>query len=272
MSFRYYIGSTLQQTLKPILYFQAKQIRATLPKLPAAEGASGMAIKGAGRRIRLLTIGESTIAGVGVNTHEEGFTGSLARGIGEGLDVDVEWKVYAKSGSTAEDVANNLIPQIEEIDADLIVVGVGGNDTFRMNRRSRWQRSIRDIVTRLRSRFPSSPIVFTNMPPVREFPAFPGLVKFALGNHADFLGDALEKMVTAMENVFFYSRKLNLEDWIHRLGVDADPSDFFSDGVHPSKLTYQVWGKDMSGFIADQRQIVDAISPVNIPQITPDSH
>jgi hypothetical protein len=43
--------------------------------------------------LNLITIGESKIAGVGVKTHEEGFTGSLAMELSVLLGCDVRWKV-----------------------------------------------------------------------------------------------------------------------------------------------------------------------------------
>ncbi|MDB9836326.1 hypothetical protein OAC51_05430 [Flavobacteriaceae bacterium] len=41
----------------------------------------------------MLTIGESTIAGVGVKIHQEGLTGVLANELATGLNIKVDWKV-----------------------------------------------------------------------------------------------------------------------------------------------------------------------------------
>ncbi|MEQ8703403.1 MAG: hypothetical protein RIC19_05770 [Phaeodactylibacter sp.] len=58
------------------------------------------------------------------------------------------------------------VPQIAETDIDLIVIGLGGNDAFRLNPPWRWRRNIRELITALRQRFSETPVVFTNMPPI----------------------------------------------------------------------------------------------------------
>lgn len=220
-----------------------------MPKLPEAEGIAGCcATSPEAPPFQLITIGESTIAGVGVRTHEEGFTGALARAIAEGKGVNVQWKVYAKSGYTAKKVRTSLVPAITERSADLIVIGLGANDAFTLQSPAKWQRDISALIAALQSRFADTPILFANMPPIKGFPAFPPLIKFVVGNLVEILGDALSETVAPLDQVDYYSRKISLSDWAERLGIVADTTDFFSDGVHPSKLTYQTWGKDLAAY------------------------
>ncbi|MEM9675768.1 MAG: SGNH/GDSL hydrolase family protein, partial [Bacteroidota bacterium] len=87
------------------------------------------------------------------------------------------------------------------------------------------------------------------------FPAFTPLIKFVIGNLVEILGEELKEVVTKSPNTFYYSRKITLEDWIQRLGVEAEPADFFSDGVHPSRLTYQVWAKDLANYMLENPEI-----------------
>ncbi len=235
--------------LLPLMAAQGKRIRASVPKLPPASGPEGIVEKGSGLPIRVIALGESTIAGIGVETHEEGFSGTLARALADQLGKPVAWKVYARSGYTAKRVTEKLIPQIAETDIDLIVIGLGGNDAFHLNSPWRWRRSIRDLIAALRERFPETPVVFTNMPPIKNFPAFTPLIKRVVGSHVELLGRSLDHVTEPMPNVFYYARVITLEDWRDRLGVSAPPADFFSDGVHPSALTYQVWARDVARYV-----------------------
>ncbi|MBV6644814.1 MAG: hypothetical protein KI790_05170 [Cyclobacteriaceae bacterium] len=142
VNLKYLVGSALSLPLLPIMYYQGKKIRAGVPSLPEASGPTGIchcAGKRSGRDISLLTIGESTIAGVGVTTHEVGFTGTLATELSNALTTDVRWRVYARSGYTAKKVREKIVPQIVEDTADLIVIGLGANDAFKLNRPSRWR-------------------------------------------------------------------------------------------------------------------------------------
>jgi lysophospholipase L1-like esterase len=254
-NFKYFFGAVLAIPILPLLYFQGKKIKATVPRLPEAQGTDGLAYTGAVRTIRMITIGESTIAGVGVETHELGFTGTLANQLATKLKVNVNWKVYAKSGYTVKKVTERLILTITDTNLDLIVIGLGGNDAFALNSPSRWGKDIEELIAALKKKFPDVPIAFTNMPPIKEFPAFTSTIKFVLGNLVELLGEKLEKVVAKQKNVYYQSQKITLKDWITRMNIGSSEKDFFSDGVHPSQLTYQTWAKDFAMFIMENKMI-----------------
>lgn len=61
--------------------------------------------------------------------------------------------------------------------------------------------------------------------------------------------------VSKHPGVYFNAETLRLSSWLPKLpeeiasrNVDA----FFSDGMHPSQMTYQIWGKEMARFAHDQ--------------------
>jgi len=252
---RYGLGALVSIPLLPIIYFQGKAVRKSVPVLPEAKGTEGFVSRDAEKTIRILTIGESTIAGVGVESHEEGFTGLLAKKLSELMQVNVGWRVYARSGYTAAKVKAKILNKIEEREADLLVIGLGGNDAFTLNRPSKWAQSIVELIAELQKKFPGTPIAFTNMPPIKEFPAFTRLIKFTIGNLVEIHGNVLSDVVKGFKNVFYNDEILLLEDWIKKLGGGYTSGDFFSDGVHPSKLTYQAWGKDFAEFIVREKVI-----------------
>ncbi len=259
MNIKYILGAILTFPLLPLMYFQGKKIKASVPRLPEAKGTNGLCSISSEKTLRMLTIGESTIAGVGVNTHEEGFTGALANELATKLKTDVDWKVYAKSGYTAKRVSEKIIDLIKEKSIDLIVIGLGGNDAFELNTPKKWAKDVQKLIKTIRLKFKETPIVFINMPPIKEFPAFTSLIKFSIGNLVNILGKELEKIVKDYENVYYYSREIISADIIKRFELKIKPTDLFSDGVHPSKTTYQVWAKDVSNFITQSKEIKNAL-------------
>ncbi len=251
MNLRYTLGSIIAFPLLPLMYVQGKRIKASVPSLPEATGTAGNVRSNGYKKLRVITIGESTIAGVGVETHQEGFSGTLAQALSESLDASVDWRVYARSGYTVKKVTQKILPKIKEDEIDLIVIGMGGNDAFELNSPSGWKKDIQELIASLHSRFGDVPIIFTNMPPIKDFRAFTPLIKFVIGNLVELFGKELQDICDTNDNVYFSSELITVSNWVKRLNNKYTHADFFSDGVHPSKLTYQTWAKEMAGFIAE---------------------
>jgi lysophospholipase L1-like esterase len=250
MNFKYYLGAIISLPLLPLLYFQGKNIRKKVPKLPEAKEPKGFVNGNFDKTLKLLSIGESTIAGVGVDYHKNGFTGALANTLSRELENNINWRVYARSGYTVKQLCKKIVPKIEESSTDIIVIGMGGNDAFTLNSPKKWVNDITNLINLLQSKFPDTPIFFTNMPPIKEFPAFTKTIKFVIGNLVEILGNQLNNVVNNNENVYYYNEIVTLKNWSKRHALPNNNSKiYFSDGVHPSKLTYHVWGEEMAGFI-----------------------
>lgn len=262
MNIKYFFGAVITIPLLPVMYYQSKQIMNNVPTLPEAKGAEGechLITRTNNNKLKIISIGESTIAGVGVETHSEGFTGTFANEISRLFVSNVTWKVYARNGYTAKRVVHKLIPEITEKEADLIIIGLGANDAFTLNRPSKWKNEISTLIESLKSKFPKAILIFLNMPPIKEFPAFTPLIKFTIGNLVAILGEELEKLVNNYENVFYFGEQITLKTWINKFGLNKGIADFFSDGVHPSKLTYQIWAKDIAMKVSQNTEIKEAL-------------
>ncbi|SEP57412.1 SGNH/GDSL hydrolase family protein [Neolewinella agarilytica] len=247
MYIRYLLGLMAAIPTLPIMYWHGQKILASVPKLPDATGPQG--VTGEGKPFRLLAIGESTFAGVGVETQEEGFTAALAQVLAEELKSSVRWKIYARSGYTAARLNEEVLPQITETAADLIVIGTAGNDAFKLTQPWNFRKDVAYMIAFLQARFPGTPIAFANIPPIKEFPAFTPLIKWTIGNLVEWHGKEIRKLTKKYPTVVFNDEIIRLKPWAKELNLDEDPTAFFSDGVHPSGLTYQVWGKNFGEFV-----------------------
>jgi lysophospholipase L1-like esterase len=250
---KYLLGAAVVVPCLPIIYFQGQLIKKSVPKLPEASGVEGMGKtahnKAQEKPFRLLCLGESTMAGVGAETHKEAIGGSIAKEISQKLKTDVFWRVYARNGYTAKRLRFKILPKIVERDFDLIVIALGGNDAFALNSPATWRKNILALLKETQELFPNTPIVFMNMPPIKEFPAFTSLIKFSVGNLVQILGSELELIVKDREEVYFSNELIEFTNWLQKYNMDGDRLAFFSDGVHPSVLSYQIWAKDVVDFI-----------------------
>ncbi|WP_435415640.1 SGNH/GDSL hydrolase family protein [Polaribacter aestuariivivens] len=253
MSLKYFFGCIISFPLLPLLFYQGKKIIKETPRLPEAKKPQGFIKNNVKKTLKIISIGESTIAGVGVDIHENGFTGALAKEIASKKNISVLWKVYAKSGYTAKQINKRIVPKIEESNADIIVIGLGGNDAFKLNSPTLFMLNVNSLIKNLQKKFPRTPIYFTNMPPIKEFPAFTKTIKFVIGNLVEIFGDKLHNKIKKKRRVFYNKEIVTLEKWSKKHHLKNDASIYFSDGVHPSKLSYELWGKDMAQFIMKKR-------------------
>ena len=247
MNFKYTFGLLLAAPILPLMYFQGKKIKRSVVKLPEAKGAKGRSSANVQNgKLNVLLIGESTFAGVGVERHQMGFAGSFADELSRSSSKEINWRVYARSGYTAKRIQHKILPKIEEDSTDLILVGIGGNDAFKLSKPKKWRQDVNDLINAIQEQFAGTPIVFCNLPPIKLFPAFTSTIKFVVGNLVEVLGEELAMMVDKYDQVYFNEEVITLSAWMTRFDVEGSTDDFFSDGVHPSRLTYRIWGKEMA--------------------------
>ena len=197
------------------------------------------------------------MAGVGVEKHVDGFIGAFATRLSTALGVTVQWTVYAKNGIQVRKVKRRLLDNIPEQEVDIIVVALGANDAFNLRSPKQFERDMRRLIADIQQRFPDTPMVFTNMPPIHHFPAFPGFMRWVMSGIVDSFGRVLSQLVKEYSHVYCNDERIEFEVWRDRYNVDADVSTLFSDGVHPSQLTYQLWGQDMADFVQEQGVLSD---------------
>lgn len=246
--FYFFLGALLALPLFPALFYIGKKVRKNVPQLGEATENLTFTIKGNDEVIRLLCVGESTIAGVGVTDHREGITGQIAKTTHELTGKTVHWTVLAKSGYTAQDTLEQLAPQLPNPHFDLIIIGLGGNDTFQLNSPLTFRKYFIKLVAAIKAKQPQATIVIANMPPIGEFPAFPPLLQFFLGNLVKLHGAVISDIPLLFPKVKYLNEEIHFDEWIGKAGENATITTFFSDGVHPSALTYAIWGRQIGAF------------------------
>ncbi len=263
LNVRYVLLFIITIPVSPFLYIQSKWVRRKVPDLGEADDPAGVIELSSQHRLKCLCLGESTMAGVGVRRHLDGLAGNIAKTLSSNLNTSVSFEVFAKSGYTVREVFRKLLPAMEMHRPDIIILAIGANDAFAMTPPWRLYRQTRDLVAALKNKYPSSFIVFANMPPIRDFPALTPMLRWFLGHYIKLIGDAIDEACHNTESVLYYPRQVTIEDWVHRLKVIDDPSAFFSDGIHPSRLTYEIWGKDIIDFVTGSSAFQDYFTSVN---------
>ncbi|MDN3606934.1 SGNH/GDSL hydrolase family protein [Kaistella yonginensis] len=251
MKKKYFIHLLKSIPLLPVIYFQGKRIKKEIQFLPEAKNPQGSVDINSIKTLDLLFIGESSFGGVGSDFHKNSFAGHFSTELSKLFNRNVNWKVYAKTGYNVGKIQQRIIPKITETKCDLLVVGIGANDSFEFTHPKKWQENIQLLIDSLRYKFPTTPISFVQLPTIEVFPALTKQMQFVLGNHKDLLADYLELQTSKNKNIYFPNKKINIDRWMSELNDHQTVLDFFSDGIHPSELTYELWAKESVQFLKD---------------------
>lgn len=224
--------------LAPVLLWQGKQVRRTTPRLAEAAGRFGACeVPGGQAAWRLLVLGESTAAGVGVSDHRDGLAGRLAEEMAYRSGRPVQWEVSARSGATASVALRTLLPDDAEL-YDVVLVALGVNDTLRLQGRKRWRRDMTQLVSSLmRTDLASTCVLLAGVPDLGAFPALPRPLRTLLGWHARALDGELHRLAASWRGV------------LHAPAPILTGAVFADDGFHPNADAYARWARHLADLL-----------------------
>lgn len=230
--------------LLPIAAAQGRRVRSRTELLPPASGpthGTTAADEISGSPMRLGVLGESTAAGCGVNTHEEGFAGRLARELSGRTGRPVSWEVVGQHGATARRIRYRLMPQFGE-DLDVAVLLAGVNDVLTRRRPDQWGEDLAAILEGLTTR--ARRVVVSGIPPFDDFPSIPT----TLGRYLAARGEALDAV--SRRTIDQFPRA----SWVDAREFAPIGPDFFArDRFHPSAVGYERWAQATAEHLARAR-------------------
>ncbi|MDJ0821507.1 MAG: SGNH/GDSL hydrolase family protein [Paracoccaceae bacterium] len=215
-------------TLKylPIAVPQALWVSYRAAKLPEAAGPrSGR--EGDGPPLRMMLLGDSSIAGVGVQHQDEALAGQLVRRLCDSREI--HWRVVAKSGATTASTLTMLEDE-DDHTYDTVVLGLGVNDAKNGVAMSAWERRYRDILDILRERHAAESVLISGLPPVRQFPLLPWPLNDVVGARVEAFDAILRDLAEEYDEASYVS-----------LEIDIEASQMAEDGFHPGPELYAEW-------------------------------
>lgn len=224
--------------LLPVVLPQALWTRRTALRLPPAAGAQRGLAGGehGGTPLRLLLLGESTVAGVGVDSQKEALAGQLAVALAARLRRPVAWRACGENGITTDQACARLLPQALAEPADLAVLVFGVNDTTHLRTLQGWDAALRSLSAALAAR--GVPVAFTGVPPIEHFSALPWLLRRLLGWRATLLDRRLRRVCAEVAAGY------------HRLELEFAADYLAQDGYHPSALGYRLWSEGLAASLS----------------------
>ncbi|MFC7515155.1 SGNH/GDSL hydrolase family protein [Herbaspirillum sp. GCM10030257] len=230
---RHYFPELVALPMLPFLILQGKRTRRLTPRLPEAAGpAHGRAgAQLGGPPLRLLGVGESPIAGVGVTTYDEAITCQFAAALSARLSRPVAWRACGKNGVTAAEALEQVVPIIPVARVDIALIAFGVNDTTAFQPAARWRHDLSAILSAIAQRCSPTLTIVSGVPPMAHFPALPQPLRHVMGLKAQTL-DAVARTLVAQ-----HPRTLHIP-----LAIDVrDRTLMASDGYHASAAGCTAW-------------------------------
>ncbi|HZJ94257.1 MAG TPA: SGNH/GDSL hydrolase family protein [Thiopseudomonas sp.] len=225
------LDSLIMLTLAPLLIWQGRAVRQRTPRLPEAAGARRGTL-GKGQQLRLLVLGDSSAAGVGVSQQEEALAGQLAAHLA--VQYHVHWELLAETGISSGQLLNKLDAVLGQ-QFDCAVLAIGVNDVTVRTRDKQWLQHLQRLQERLVSSLQVQHVFISGIPPMQHFSALPWPLNAYLGRRARRLNALTERMASQCAGVTFMPMEL-----------DTQPQMLAADGFHPSQQAYKLWAEQLA--------------------------
>jgi lysophospholipase L1-like esterase len=221
--------------LLPLVALQGASTRRRVPCLPTIKMPCRGRAPGKGKTIRVLAIGESTVAGAGLTHGDETVTAATARALARHTGRPVAWEGHGLSGATVSEASQRLLPGIAAAPADLLVIAFGVNDTIKYRPPAAFAADLAALVTAARSRVGEAAVVIAGVAPLSCFPALPWPLRTILNWRSAALQEAAEGLAARLP-------RLVVERFSEPLGAHL----FAVDGFHPNMAAHTLWGEEIA--------------------------
>ena len=217
--------------MAPVFVLQGRQVRARTPILPEPDGVREGQI-GRGPDQRLLILGDSAAAGVGVSVQDEALSGRLVEALAPHFRL--QWRLEARNGRRAGDVlAGAGLPSQGTFDT--IVISLGVNDVTAGTPIWFWINQMETLLDRLRKDYGARYILVTAVPPMDHFPALPQPLRWYLGARAAAMNRGLARRLSVSADVELVE-----------VPFSEAPDVMAEDGFHPGPAGYRDWARTLA--------------------------
>lgn len=219
-------------TLAPALLWQGSRLRRTALRLPEPEGERTGVVAGppGAREVRVLVIGDSSAAGVGVDHQQQALAGPIALALSQRTGCTVHWQLAARSGLDTA-TARTYLRELTLHPADVVVSALGVNDVTAQTPARQFVRQYRHLLREVRHRTGARIGIISGVPPMHRLTAAPQPLRWYLGQCARRLDQELQYHCEKEGRL----RYLSLA-W-------TEPQEMSADRFHPGAAQYARWAQ-----------------------------
>ncbi|WP_436531527.1 SGNH/GDSL hydrolase family protein [Actinoplanes sp. HUAS TT8] len=234
----------------PVVAVQAMWMRHRKVTIPAAAGPSSGVLHAGAETLRIAVVGDSIAAGYGVESHDQGFSGSLARELSERTGRTVAWSAVGQYGATVRRVRHRLLRRLTG-PYDVVLVVAGANDVLGGRQPHEWAEDLTAVVEALSRE--ATRVMVAGIPPFAQLPCMPRILGRHLARRAEALDRASREVCASFPAAA----------WVDGEVLLPYRSEYFApDGFHPSALGCRRWSAAVAEDLPTPS--IDALAPRSV--------
>ncbi len=251
---------TFKLLSSPLWVAQALLMRRNTPLLPEAAGERSGEVAGVngGGLLRLLIVGDSSAAGVGVATQDQALSGHLTRTLAQRSGQRVQWNLLARSGISSAHIlalvqrelqhnaqqlvgasADAAVDLTVDLAVDVAVVLLGVNDVIEQLPTHHAVTHRAALADWLIANCGVRHVVFSPLPPMGKFPSLRPPLRWVVDADAQRHDRALAQWAATRGDV-----------WHVPIPITLSAEGMAADGFHAGEPVYKICGEALAEFIS----------------------
>lgn len=227
----------LSWLLLPIYIIQGLSVRRKSIRLTPPTPQHLDEVPGTGKPIRLLMVGDSSAAGVGVDTIKDSLAGHLQDWLSQKSKRPIHIRIAGCNSATSGQIRDFVVPNIKREKFTHVILCIGTNDAKNFHTGRRFCRDFGTLLYALRTRFPTASILWPGILDLSQVPTLPWPLNEILGIRSREMmrrGQILcqERLAEVPEGQWSTQR-----------------DNFAIDGFHASAQGYRQWAKVLAEHI-----------------------
>ncbi len=233
--------SWLTWALLPVYIIEGLRARANSVRFAPAPGPQSGVIEGQGELINLLVVGDSSVAGVGLDHTSNGLTHKLATSLSQASGRPVKWRASGSNSATSAQIRDVVVPNLLAEDFTHVFISIGFNDLKNFKSGKAWKKGFGELIYALRAKYPQARLYWPCLMSPNYVPALSKALAGVLQPRRD--------MINRVGSQLCFERGA--------ISIAAIPEitsrAFCEDGVHASPLGNQLWVDHMMADLLERR-------------------
>lgn len=197
------------------------------PDIPRSPQTSGT-----GQKLTYVVMGDSTAIGQGTE-YKNSYATLTAKHLAQKYTVTLF--NTGVSGANVQDVLTSQLDQAKKLKPDIVLLGVGANDTTHFTDLEEMRTALSKIIDGLKEANPNVQIIATRSPALDSVSRFPFVSKYILRMRTTQVNNIFDSVISANHIIPAHIAEKTRDAFL------SDPSLTSPDNFHPNERGYGLW-------------------------------